>query len=111
MGLTEAAESVSFAALISRMMSRLSHAASVNSSRSASSVTWRFISGDTRAFTTSVQFMGPNVTQKPLAGYPAFLGKRGRYSNRPSPRILAITEPSRASAIAPRRVRRLMHPS
>jgi hypothetical protein len=27
--------------------------------------------------------MGPNVTQKPLAGYPAFIGKRGRYSNRP----------------------------
>ncbi len=65
------------------MMSRLSHAASVNSSRSASAFAWRFISGDTRAFTTSVQFMGPNVTQKPLAGYPAFLGKCGRYSNRP----------------------------
>jgi hypothetical protein len=30
--------------------------------------------------------MSPNVTQKPLAGYPAFIGKRGRYSNRPVPR-------------------------
>jgi hypothetical protein len=65
------------------MMSRFNHAASVNSSRSASAFACRFISGDTRAFTTSVQFMSPNVTQKPLAGYPAFVGKRGRYSNRP----------------------------
>jgi hypothetical protein len=34
---------------------------------------WSLISGETRAFRISVQFTGPNVTQKQAPRYPAYM--------------------------------------